>query len=122
MKGNVPYFCINCLQPQNPRFFLSELLYIYMVCFFHFSCFALLLMQPLQCCAAADRAGLIRSTHVMMLRAISISILALCLTAVIMLRVINRELLYLLCSQQLWLMRLSENASFLENVCVGYLF
>lgn len=79
-------------------------------------------MQPLQCCAAADRAGLIRSTHVMMLRAISISILALCLTAVIMLRVINRELLYLLCSQQLWLMRLSENASFLENVCVGYLF
>lgn len=53
---------------------------MYMMGFFLFSCFALLLMQPLQCCAAADKAGLIRSTHVMMLRAISIPILALCVS------------------------------------------
>lgn len=44
-------------------------------------------------------------------------------TAVIMLRVIIRELLlYVLCSQQLCLVRLSENASFLADVSLGHLF
>lgn len=66
---------------KNPNFScLNYYIYIYGGFFFFFSCFALLLMQPLQCCAAADRAGLIRSTHVMMLRAISIPILALCVS------------------------------------------
>lgn len=50
-------------------FFLFGLVFLF--------CFALLLIQPLHCCTAADRADLIKSIHAMMLRAISVPILAL---------------------------------------------
>lgn len=111
---------------KNPNFScLNYYIYIYMVGFFSFF-LALLCCWCSPCSAVLQLTGLAWSGALMWWCSelfLSPFLHCVSLTAVIMLGVIIRELLlYVLCSQQLWLVRLSENTSFLENGCLGHLF
>lgn len=125
------FLCTLPTASKNLIFLVRTTIYIYIYIwdfFFHFFSFflALLCCWCSPCSAVLQLTGLAWSGALMWWCSelfLSPSLHCVSLTAVGMLRVIIRELLlYVLCSQQLWAVGLSGNASFLEDVSLGHFF